>query len=309
MTNSSKPHRLNLDDPRWDQNTYAGRFKHFFVTINPLHSLHSRETLEKARDIVTRYKKGENIKNLSEDEIWRSQAHLRLRLPPRLGSTDALDRADVFTGSNEHDSRRRMVSFFTRPNLPSYFGSEPFLNRQLGISYVLGTGGAMAISTGFQQLITRSGKQFPLLSRLVPFLGVAAATCVNIPIMRSQELVQGVPVVDAQGNRVGFSAIAAQHGISQVVFSRIINAIPPMVLPPLVMNILESRLRLRLLLRYPKLGIPIQMGLVGIINIFATPMCCAIFPQKSSISASKLEHEIQAKLPSPSTILYYNKGL
>lgn len=54
--------RINLDKPRWDQGTYFGRLRHFFVTTNPLNILCRSDELDRAKDIVTRYKyKADNI--------------------------------------------------------------------------------------------------------------------------------------------------------------------------------------------------------------------------------------------------------
>ncbi len=48
--------RLNLEEPRWDQSTYAGRAKHFFTTTNPLNVFASSKDLDWAKDVVTRHR-------------------------------------------------------------------------------------------------------------------------------------------------------------------------------------------------------------------------------------------------------------
>lgn len=67
-----KMSRLNLDSPRYDQSTFEGRAKHFFATTNPLNILASDAELEKAKEIVTAYKAGQDG-NWTEDEIWVSE--------------------------------------------------------------------------------------------------------------------------------------------------------------------------------------------------------------------------------------------
>ena len=82
-----------------------------------------------------------------------------------------------------------------------------------------------------------------------------------------------------------------------------------MVLVPLIMNKLDQRGSLK---KIPWANAPLQIGLVGLILTFATPMCCAIFKQQASIKPADVEPELQAKIRSmfsPPEILYYNKGL
>lgn len=73
----------------------------------------------------------------------------------------------------------------------------------------------------------------------MPFSAVAAANFVNIPLMRQNELIDGVSVQDSNGNEIGKSKIAAAKGISQVAFSRILMAAPGMLALPVVMEKLE----------------------------------------------------------------------
>nr|CAD7447694.1 unnamed protein product [Timema bartmani] len=177
---------------------------------------------------------------------------------------------------------------------------------QLTTSYVLATGGALTTAIGLNSLVKSAP---PLIGRWVPFVAVAAANCINIPMMRLQEIQKGVPVLDSNSNVLGESTAAAKQGIALVTLSRLGMAMPGMVLTPIVMNWLEQK---KFLIRYRWAAAPIQVGLVGLCLTFATPMCCALFSQKAAIPVSSLEPELQErinKLPSPPEVVYYNKGL
>ena len=93
--------------------------------------------------------------------------------------------------------------------------------------------------------------------------------------------------------------------------SRVFMATPGMVLVPVAMNYFEKK--------YPKVrtSLALTLGLlllfVGTCLVFATPMCCAIFPQKSSVMIQNLEPNVQEKLVKDgyktTDYVYYNKGL
>ena len=48
--------RINLDEARWDQSTFVGRFKHFFAICDPRKAVYTNAELDKARDLVNLYK-------------------------------------------------------------------------------------------------------------------------------------------------------------------------------------------------------------------------------------------------------------
>nr|XP_009942326.1 PREDICTED: sideroflexin-1-like [Opisthocomus hoazin] len=139
-------------------------------------------------------------------------------------------------------------SFNAIVNYTNRSGDAPITPSQLGTAYVSATTGAVVTALGLKSLTK--------VSRYVPFAAVAAANCINIPLMRQRELKLGIPVTDENGNRLGESTAAAQKAICQVVVSRIGMAAPAM----------DGH-------RQPAGGGHL---------VFATPLCCALFPQKST---------------------------
>ncbi|KAG2919391.1 hypothetical protein PC115_g10149 [Phytophthora cactorum] len=89
-------------------------------------------------------------------------------------------------------------------------------------------------------------------------------------------------------------------------------AVPGMFFPPVIMNKLEQRP----LFRNNKVVNALTMvGLTGVCLSFSTPLCCALFPQRSSMAVSALEPELQETIrqrtfkKDPVTHVFYNKGL
>ncbi|CAO2585669.1 Sfxn3 [Lemmus lemmus] len=284
------PLDINIQEPRWDQSTFLGRARHFFTVTDPRNLLLSGDQLEASRNIVQNYRAGVATPGLTEDQLWRAKYVYDSAFHPDTGEKLVL--------IGRMSAQVPMNMTITGCMLTFY--------RQLGTAYVSATTGAVATALGLKSLTKHLP---PLVGRFVPFAAVAAANCINIPLMRQRELQVGIPVTDEAGQRLGHSVTAAKQGIFQVVISRIGMAIPAMAIPPVIMNALEKKDFLK---RRPWLGAPLQVGLVGFCLVFATPLCCALFPQRSSIHVTRLEPELRAEIQAqnPSIdVVYYNKGL
>ncbi|XP_043849308.1 sideroflexin-3-like [Dromiciops gliroides] len=277
------PLDINIRDPRWDQNTFVGRAKHFFTVTNPLNLLLSDQELHNARTIVKNYKAGIVPPGLTEDELWKAKTM-----------------ASVVFWQWVNQSFNAIVNYSNRN------GNIKATEKQLGVAYIGATTGAVVTALGLKSLT----KHLPsLVGRFIPLTAVCAANCINIPLMREREILMGIPVTDDSGHKLGYSSKAAQKGIFQVVISRIAMAFPALTIPPIIMTVLEKKDFLK---RRPWLSGPIQVGLVGFLLLFATPLCCAFFPQRSSMLVKYLEPELRAQIKeqSPNTeIVYFNKGL
>ncbi len=50
------------------------------------------------------------------------------------------------------------------------------------------------------------------MGRMIPFVAIAAANCINIPLVRQRELKNGIAVYDREGNCYGQSQVSAGSG-------------------------------------------------------------------------------------------------
>ena len=315
--------RINIDQPRFDQSTYEGRARHFFATTNPLNLFCTPAQLEWSKEVVSKCRAGQQPAGLTEDEIWGAKQLYDSAYHPDTGEKMMLvGRMSAQVPMNMTITGCMMTFYKSTPavifwqwanqsfnalvNYTNRSGDKPIDPQVLGTSYVAATGGALGVALGLNAMVKSLP---PLVGRLVPFVAVASANSINIPLMRRSELSEGIPCFSPEGESLGNSVNAAREGITKVVLSRVAMAAPGMVTIPLIMNALESRGFTK---KYPRAVAPLQVLLCGFILTFATPLCCAIFEQKASISIDNVEPEIREKmlaLPSKPQVLYYNKGL
>ncbi|TNM98693.1 hypothetical protein fugu_013257 [Takifugu bimaculatus] len=265
---------INIKEPRWDQSTFMGRAKHFFTVTDPRNILLTNDQLAHAHKVISDYKQGIVSPGLTEDDLWKAKY--------------------IFDSAFHPDTGEKMILIGRMsaqvPMNMTITGCMMTFYNQLGTAYVSATTGAVATALGLNALTKHIS---PLIGRFVPFAAVAAANCINIPLMRQRELKHGIPITDENDNRLGESSKAAQQAISQVVVSRILMAAPGMAIPPFLMNHLEKKAFLK---KFPWMSAPIQVSLVG--------FC--------SMSVSGLEPELQEKIranhPGVERV-YFNKGL
>lgn len=317
--------RIDLNSPRWEQESFMGRAKHFFSVTDPRNLFHSDKELDKCKDLLQAYRHCKEPDGTKDFQIWHAKklyesafhpdtaekmtliGRMSAQVPMNMTITGCMmtfykTTAAVICWQWINQSFNAIVNYTNRS------GDNPISNKQLAAAYTMATTGAVATALGLNALVKNLP---PLFGRFVPFCAVAAANCVNIPLMRQREILYGIPVYDAEGNRLGDSTTAAKKAVFSVVLSRVAMATPGMMIPPFIMEALERKAFMQ---RMPWLASPIQVLLVGFCLVFATPLCCAIFPQKSSIKFSKLEADLQELILKKRDgvvpeYVYFNKGL
>ncbi|KAJ3625621.1 hypothetical protein MTP99_016181 [Tenebrio molitor] len=320
------PITIDIDKPRYDQDTFIGRAKHFYKTANPLNAFVSSKRLEDAHCLVTRYRlKLPLPPGTTEEDLWRAKVLYDSAYHPDTGEKMFVLGRMSFQVPGNMIVTGGMMAFYKSPagvvfwqwlnqsfnavvNHTNRSGDATFTNKELVTSYVMATTGAVVTALGLNHALRNAP---PLIGRWVPLMAIAVSNFINIPMMRLQELQNGTPVFDDKNNRLGNSTVAARSGILQVIVSRIFMPVPSMGLTPILMDQLDKRGILR---KYPWINLPVNVITVGICLTFATPLACAFFKQKAQIAVSKLEPELRESIEKkfagkPPEYVYYNKGL
>ncbi|XP_064419016.1 sideroflexin-2 [Latimeria chalumnae] len=317
--------KFDIDAPRWDQSTFTGRLKHFFNITDPRTVLLGNTELDRAKELVEASRAGSVPRGTTLEQLHYAKKLYDSAFHPDTGERMNLIGRMSFQVPGGMAITGFMLQFYrvTVPavvfwqwvnqsfnalvNYTNRNAASPITPKQIGVAYVTATSTALATAVGLN-LYTK--KAPPLVARWVPFVAVAAANCVNIPMMRQQEILSGITVIDDNGNELGNSRKAAIKGITQVVISRVTMAAPGMIVLPIIMERLE---KYSFMQRIKFLHGPLQVLLVGCFLIFMTPAACSLFPQSCSMAVSKLEPELRdsvmAKFGDKVQYVYFNKGL
>uniref|UniRef100_A0A087Y301 Sideroflexin 2 n=1 Tax=Poecilia formosa TaxID=48698 RepID=A0A087Y301_POEFO len=310
---------FDIDAPRWDQSTFMGRLKHFFNITDCRTAVLPDSRLDEAKALVESCRAGSTPPGTSVEQLY----YAKTRLYQSCVNTGSAGHCWLFIGKTVWLCSQMAHVYNTIEMLETKHANGSSLTlilvveavltafvlflRQIGVAYVTATSTALATAVGLN-LYTK--KAPPLVARWVPFAAVAAANCVNIPMMRQQEILNGIAVTDENGNKLGHSKKAAVKGITQVVISRITMAAPGMIILPIIMQRLE---KYKFMQRITFLHGPIQVMLVGVFLIFMVPAACSLFPQRCSMAVSKLEPELRDSIVSQYgdkvQLVYFNKGL
>eukprot|EP00112_Aurelia_sp_Birch-Aquarium-sp1_P005599 Seg164.13 transcript_id=Seg164.13/GoldUCD/mRNA.D3Y31 product=Sideroflexin-2 protein_id=Seg164.13/GoldUCD/D3Y31 len=316
--------RIDIDAPRWSQDTFMGRLKHFISITDSRTSLCSEQDLDNASELLQQYRLGTEPPGTTEEQIWYAKKLYSSAFHPDTGEKmNVVGRMSfqvpggmLITGCllQFYKTIPQVVfwqwvnqSFNAFVNYTNRNAKSTITNKQIGVAYASATTAATIVSVALNSLTKASP---PLIARFVPFAAVATANCVNIPLMRQREITNGIATYDENGQFIGNSKRAANKGITQVVISRITMAAPGMLIIPVIMDKLE---KYSFMQRIRILHAPLQILMCGVTLTLMVPVGCAMFPQKCTLSVENLEPELrqiyQEKNGHKSGTVFFNKGL
>jgi sideroflexin-5 len=179
-------------------------------------------------------------------------------------------------------------------------------------SYVGSVASAGGVAWWLRSWEQRAGRsRFALVSLLVPFIAAAAGKPLQIGLMRSNELTDGIKVYGADGDVVVDAATkeplasrrAGVIAVAATTSTRILYLAQPIIIPALLFASMERRWPLA---RHP-LYFLFRVLFIASMSAVATPMCIALFDQSMSVPTAWLEPEVAANTASPR--VSFNRGL
>lgn len=318
-----------LPASRYDLGTYMGRVRHCAEISDPTMLLNTSKDIETAKLKIWDYKNGV-LPKMTED-LWRSKRILDSSVHPDTGETVVLPfRMSSCVLSNLVVTAGMLTpglgtagtlfwqianqSLNVAINTANSNKSHPLTTKQIATNYTMAVGASCSVALGLNALVPRLKNVSPLtkvlLTRLVPFAAVASAGILNVFLMRSEEIKKGISVFDADGTDRGNSKTAAWYAVGETAASRVINATPIMVVPPLILVRLQKS---RLLKGKPKLvELLTNIGLIFATSLAVLPFALAVFPQRETLPVSKLESSFQGlkdKNGNEVTHLEFNRGI
>ncbi|KAM9777849.1 sideroflexin-5a isoform 1-T1 [Neosynchiropus ocellatus] len=312
--------------PRFSQDTFVGRFRHFLDVIDPTTLFVTQKQLQESVELLDAFKRGTLPPDVTDMQLWKAQKLKQAIIHPDTGEQILMPfrmsgfipfGTPVVVGlllPNQtllstifwqwlNQSHNACVNYCNR-NASKPTSASKFLQGYLGA-----VTSAVSIAVGLNVLIQKAERFSPasrlLIQRFIPFPAVASANVCNVVLMRHSELSEGIAVLDDDGNVVGTSKVAARHALLETALTRVVLPMPILLLPPVIMAYLEKRLQV--LQRRPRLVLPVHSLVCLAAFGLALPLAISLFPQMSQISVDRLEPEIA--MATDLTTLTYNKGL
>ncbi|KAG7744741.1 hypothetical protein KL912_005251 [Ogataea haglerorum] len=302
---SSIPGPVPLPASQYDLSTYMGRVKHCAGISDPTMLLNTSKDIAEAKRLIWDYKNG--VIPQMTPELWRAKRILDSSIHPDTGETVFLPfRMSSCVLSNLVVTAGMLTpglgnagtlfwqianqSLNVAINTANANKSHPLTTKQLVTNYFLAVGASCGVALGLNSIVPRlrnvSANTKLILGRLVPFAAVVSAGIVNVFLMRSEEIKKGISVFDKDGNELGTSKRAALQAVGETAASRVINATPIMVIPPLLLVRMQKTI---LRGKSPAIQNLANIGLITATSFLVLPFALAVFPQRREVSVSQLE--------------------
>ena len=199
-------------------------------------------------------------------------------------------------------------------NVLHYYSYRNASNKQtdefLAKTYVAACSASVGCAIGMEKLARKASGSTGRMLRLVgPVAAVAAANIANISLMRQNEFLDGVEVMDEDGEVIGKSAKAGAIGIGTCITGRILSTLLPLSCTPILQ---AKAMSTPLLKKNPRLEIPCFLLIISGMIQTTIPFALGVFRQHTSWPVTYLEDRfsgLKRKNGRPVVEASWNRGL
>lgn len=304
----SKVPPFSLVEPYYDQSTYYGRWRQFVELVSPTALLVTPTDIEDARKTLNDFRNGVITRyDTSDDELWHARRVYESTVHPQTGEVIPLVfRLSAFVPVNIPICGGMLLASPTLFNTvfsqwinQSFNAGFNYANRNASSdqdtadifkSYLTASAVSCATAVGLGKLVETAKSLSPgvrsALRKTVPFVAVASAGAFNAVSMRINEAIEGIDIMDDNGDVRGRSIAAGRQSLGQVALTRVALPVPILLLPPYIIEAM-NKARVMPAARYPRLAT--ELTVVTLCLWGALPGAIALFPQKGTISADQVE--------------------
>lgn len=337
-TQTEQMQSFDFAAPQFDQSTYWGRVRTLFNTQNSLNFFLPTSTVAQAKSLVgdlnTRKEQGSSILSWTGKEI------------ERINRAKNIVASSYHPDTGELIPRPMRLWSYASMSIPVQFGlllSKPTVfniifwqwanqTYSAGVNYAnrnasssLSTKGllgaysaavttSVGIGLGMKKLLSPiaanmkgPGKLF--INFFISLAAVGSAGSLNLLIMRSKEIQDGIMLRDAEGNERGKSKTIGWKAVTSTAMTRLLMPVPPLLLPTITFYIMEKK---RLVPKNKWVKAATDAAIFFAYLSLGPPLAWGIFEQTARTDVSSIEPEFQNLTDSQGrriTELYYNKGL
>lgn len=332
---------FSLAQPEYDLSTFGGRFMSLLKVQSPFNTFISRKTIEASikmideqKELEANAKKNNSLVLLDPErikELRKAQYVVQSSVHPDTNKIlPPYQRFCAYTILNIPILFGMIITKQTTPNIifwqwinQTYNATVNYANRNasstldmkgLLVAYAGAVTASISIGLGMRKLLSPYAKNIKgpaqfFFNFMINFTAIGCAGFLNVLIMRSKEIQEGIMLTDKEGNDVGKSQIIGKSAVLKTAASRVILPIPPLLLPTVAFYVMEKKNWV------PKNKVGklfIETAVFFGSLSFAPPLCCAVFEQTAKTDVSGLEqrfHNLTDSQGNPIRELYYNKGL
>ena len=307
----SMPPPFSMQRTYYDMDSFVGRTKYYFASINPMMLLENSDTLAGHKAIIAAAKAGTlETGKYTDAQLWDSRAKVEACvhgstgevIPPAFrmaafvpvnflivpammlpSTVTSVPRTIAIHWVNQ--SFNALVNYSNRGSDAQPVGE---ILKAYGAAVTVSLAGALSATFALKRLGGGGGMAATIVRSTLPMVAVAASGSANVGLMRKNEWMgPGVRVYDEDGTERGQSTAAGVISWKECSVARVLWNVPSMTMAPLLAGPMAALPGLN---RFPA---AVEVALIYAGLVLGVPPALAYYPPIEKVSVDRLEKQFQ----------------